>query len=135
MTFTGIWNRVLSRVAVRMARANTAGGGNWAKSVSASAGTASKSSLAPTIASWTWRTRCSGSGSSVGSEAKMLETRFVHFSVSSPVRIDTGTMAMSGWSGSASCFSSQVRSPPAHTAITTSFTVAPSAFLMSLIEA
>ena len=29
----------------------------------------------------------------------MLDTRLVHFSVSSPVRIDTGTMAMSGWSG------------------------------------
>ena len=90
--------------------------------------------MAPTIASWTLATRCSASGSSVGSDAKMLETRFVHFSVSSPVRIDTGTMAMSGVSGRASCFSSQVRSPPAQAAITTSFTVAPSAFLMSLMR-
>ena len=122
---------MLSRVAVRMARANTAGGGNWAKSVRASAGTASKSSLAPTMASWTRATRWSGSGSSVGSAAKMPETRFVHFSVSSPVRIDTGTMAMSGTSGRASWVSSQVRSPPAQAAITTSFTVAPRAFLMS----
>ena len=62
----------------------------------------------------------------------MLDTRFVHFSVSSPVRIDTGTIATSGTSGRASWSSSHVRSPPAHAAITTSFTVAPSAFLMSL---
>ena len=52
-TFTGRAKRVLSRVAVRIARANTAGGGNWAKSVRAPAGTASKRSLAPTMASCT----------------------------------------------------------------------------------
>src|SRR5688572_14406334 len=90
----------VSRVAVRVARANTAGGGNWAKSVSVSAGTASNSSFAPAIASWTRATRWTGSGSSVGSDAKIDDTRFVHFSVSSPVRIDTGIMATSGLSGS-----------------------------------
>ena len=108
-----------------MARANTAGGGNWVKSVSDSAGTASNSCLASTMASWTWRTRSSGSGSSTGSEAKIADTRLVHRSASSPVRTETGIMATSGSSGSASCSSSHVRSPPAHTAITTSLTVAP----------
>ena len=51
--------------------AKTAGGGNWVKSVSVSAGTASKSCLASTIDSWTRRTRSSGSGSSTGSDAKI----------------------------------------------------------------
>ena len=55
----------MSRVASRIARANTAGGGNCAKSVSESAGMASNKSFAPTIDSCTSCTRFSGSGSSV----------------------------------------------------------------------
>ncbi len=95
---------------------------------------ASNSSFAFAIDSCTRSTRFTGSASSVGSDAKMADTRFVHFSVSSPVRIETGIIAPSGLSGSASCCSSHVRSPPAHTAITTSFTVAPSAFLMPFTD-
>ena len=125
----------VSRIAVRMARANTAGGGNWAKSVSASAGTASNRPLASTMASCTRATRSNGSGSSVGSVAKMAETRLVHFSVSSPLRIETGTIATSGSSGSSSWSSSHRRSPPAHMAMTTSLTVAPRAFLTSFTAA
>jgi hypothetical protein len=61
----------------------------------------------------------------------MADTRLVHFSTSSPLRIETGTMATSGISGSSSWSSSQRRSPPAHMAMTTSLTVAPRAFLTS----
>jgi len=54
------------------------------------------------------------------------------FSVSS--RTETGTIASSGSSGSASWSRSQRRSAPAHSAITTSFTVAPSAFFTFFTE-
>ena len=50
----------------------------------------------------------------------------------SSVRIDTGTAVRSGPSGRASCFCSQMRSAPAHNAITTSLTVTPAAFLIAL---
>ena len=64
----------------------------------------------------------------------MADTRLVQRSASSPVRTDTGIMATSGWSGRASWASSHVRSPPAQTAITTSLTVAPRAFLIALMS-
>ena len=47
--------------------------------------------------------RSSGSARCVGRSTTRLETRFVHGSSSSPVRIDTGTIARSGRSGRASC--------------------------------
>ncbi len=93
------------RVDIRMARVKTAGGENWANSVSASAGSAPNISLASPIASWTAWSRPSGSAWSVGSVVKRLETRFVQRSASSPVRMETGTMATSGLSGRASCSS------------------------------
>ena len=71
-------------------------------STSASAGTSSNWRLAACIASRQRATRSSGSGSSVGSSATSADTRFVHGSASLPVRIDTGTIARSGRSGSAS---------------------------------
>ena len=89
-------------------------------------------SLLLAIASCTRSTRVSGSGSSVGRRVESMDTRLVQRSASSPVRIETGTSATSGSSGSASCSSSQVRSPPAQTAMTTSLTVAPKADLMAL---
>src|SRR5207244_556729 len=94
---------------MRMARAKTAGGGNSVKSVRVSAGSALNSSLALAIAWLTRRTRSTGSSSSVGRLAAMLETRFVHFSVSWPVRIDTGTMETRGSWGRASCLMGDFR--------------------------
>src|SRR6202008_3782131 len=78
-------------------------------------------------------TRSSGSAQSVGNSATRPETRLVHGSSSWPVRMDTGTMARSGQSGSASWDSRYWRSPPAQIAITMSFTVPPVAFLSALI--
>ena len=63
----------------------------------------------------------------------MADTLLVHFSVSSPVRVETGTIATSGSSGSSSWSSSHRRSPPAHIAMSMSLTVAPSVFLTSFM--
>src|ERR1700739_2714624 len=76
--------------------------------------------------------RSIGSAQSVGNSATRPETRLVHGSSSSPVRVDTGTMARSGRSGSASGDSRYWRRPPAQMAITMSFTVPPVAFLSAL---
>jgi hypothetical protein len=122
------------RALSRIARAKTAGGGKSAKSVSRSAGSAWKISLLLAMESCTRRTRSMGSGSSVGRTADSIESRFVQRSVSSPVRIETGISATSESSGSASWRSSQARRPPAHTARTTSFTVASSCDLIALMS-
>ncbi len=63
----------------------------------------------------------------------MLDTRFVQGSSSSPVRIDTGTIARNGLSGSASWWSRYSRSAPAQIAITMSLTVQPVASLSALM--
>ena len=63
----------------------------------------------------------------------MADTRLVHGSSSSPVRIDTGTIARSGRSGSASWASRYSRSPPAQIAMTMSLTVPPVASLRRLM--
>ena len=85
-----------------MARVASAGGANCEYSVSTSAGSRVKRSLATSMASCTAPTRATGSAWSVGMGAKMADTRFVQRSSSSPVRIDTGIMATSGLVGSAS---------------------------------
>src|SRR3954469_19182935 len=90
-----------SRALRRIARANTAGGGNSAKSVSRSAGSAWKISLLLDMEWCTRRTRWTGSGSSVGRTADSIDSRFVQRSVSSAFRIETGISATSGSSGSA----------------------------------
>ena len=113
--------------ASRIARAKTAGGGNSAKSVSRSAGSAEKISLLLDIESCTRRTRRRGSGSSVGRTAESIDTRLVQRSVSSPVRTETGTRATSGSAGSAPRRSRKVRSPPVQAAMTTSLRVTPNA--------
>jgi hypothetical protein len=85
--------------------------------------------LAASIATRHRATRSSGSSQSVGSSATIDETRLVHGSSSSPVLIDTGTIARNGCAGRASRRSRNSRSAPAQTAITTSFTVPPVASL------
>ena len=65
----------------------------------------------------------------------MPPTRLVHGSSSSPVRIDTGTIARNGASGSASWRSRYSRSAPAQIAITTSLTVQPVASFSALMLA
>ena len=62
---------------------------NWEMSTNASAGTSSNWRLAACIAARQRATRSSGSATSVGSSATSPETRFVHGSVSLPVRIET----------------------------------------------
>ena len=88
-----------------MARVARAGTANWFSSTISSTGMRSNCSLACCIVSCTAPTRAIGSATSVGNRASSPETRLVHLSVSSPVRIDTGTMATSGAAGSASCSS------------------------------
>src|SRR5271156_3259703 len=105
---------------------------NWAMSVSSSAGSALCCSLAARIASCTAASRPAGSAKLVGSAAMTDETRLPWAPFCSSVRMDTGTAVSSGPSGRASCFCSQTRSAPAHSAITTSLTVTPAAFLISL---
>jgi hypothetical protein len=63
----------------------------------------------------------------------MAPTRFVHGSSSRPVRIDTGTIALSGCSGSASWRSRYSRKAPVQIAMTTSLTVQPVASLSALM--
>ena len=91
-----------SRAARRIADVATTGDEYCWMSTSASAGTRSNCCLAASIASRHRATRSSGSGSFVGRSTVSPDTRFVHGSSSSPVRIDTGTIARSGASGSAS---------------------------------
>ena len=130
--FTGELMRSAIRVAAarRMARVASAGTANWFISTIRSTGMRSNCSLACCIVSWTAPTRAIGSSRSVGNRASRPETRLVHLSVSSPVRIDTGTMATSGALGSASSSSRYRRSAPAQTAITTSLSVTPRRFLI-----
>ncbi len=64
-------------------------------------------------------------GQWVGIGAIMVETRLPWVPFCSSVRTETGTAATSGASGSASWSSSQCRSAPADSAITTSLTVMP----------
>ena len=101
----------------------------------ASAGKRSSCRLASFIATLQRATRSSGSSQSVGSSATIPDTRFVHGSASSPVRIETGTIARSGASGSASCSIRYSRSAPAQIAITTSLTVPPVASFSRLMLA
>ena len=63
------------------------------------------------------------------------DTRLVQSSASSPERIETGTMARSGLSGSASWRSRYSRSAPAEMAMTTSLTVPPVASFNRLMLA
>ena len=63
----------------------------------------------------------------------MPPTRLVHGSSSSPVRIDTGTIARNGASGSASWRSRYSRSAPVQIAMTTSLTVQPLASFSALM--
>ncbi len=68
----------------------------------------------------------------VGSVASIAETLLPSAPWLAGSRTDTGIMAISGCSGSASCTVSQRRSAPAHMAITTSLTETPKAFLTVL---
>ena len=68
----------------------------------------------------------------VGSGASMTDTWFPAEPACSGVRTDSGTKETSGCSGSASWSSSQRRMTVVHSAITTSFTVTPKAFLIRL---
>ena len=124
-----------SRVANRLAWLANAGIENSAMSVSRSAGSALCCSLATRIPSCTAASRAAGSAKCVGSEVMTAETRLPWVPFCSSVRMDTGTDATSGRSGRASCFCSQVRNAPAHSAITTSLTVTPAAFLIALTSA
>ena len=98
-----------------------------------SAGSTSICSFASFIASWQRRRRSRGSEQLVGMSAMMPPTRLVQGSSSSPVRIDTGTIARSGASGSASCRSRYSRKAPVQIAITTSLTVHPVASFNALM--
>ena len=91
----------------------------------ASAGTSSNCRFAASIAARQRATRSIGSAQSVGRSATMPDTRLVHVSSSSPVRMETGTIARSGRSGSASWRSRYSRSAPAEIAMTTSLSVPP----------
>ena len=98
MTLTGASMRSasLSRLASRIAAVATTGDEYCWMSTSASAGTSSNCRLARSIASRHAPTRSSGSAQWVGRSTTSPDTRFVHGSSSSPVRIDTGTIARSG---------------------------------------
>ncbi len=122
-----------NRVTRRIAEVATTGDVNWEMSVTAVAGIRSIWRFAAFIASWHRITRSSGSAQFVGSSAMMLDTRFVQGSSSSPVRIDTGTIARNGLSGSASWWSRYSRSAPAQIAITMSLTVQPVAVFSALM--
>ena len=92
-----------SLAAMRIAEVATTGGAYCWMSINASAGTSSNCCLASSIASRHRATRSSGSARWVGRSTTRPDTRFVHVSSSSPVRMDTGTIARSGRSGSALC--------------------------------
>ena len=68
----------------------------------------------------------------VGSGASIADTLLPSAPLLAGSRTDTGIIATSGWSGSASWSMSQRRSAPAHIAITTSLTDTPKAFFTAL---
>ena len=119
--------------ASRTVEVASAGFENCAMSTSSSAGTRSSRRLASSIPARQRATRSSGSAQSVGRSTTKADTRLVHGSSSAPVRIDAGTIARSGRSGSASWASRYSRSAPAQTARTMSLTVAPVASLRRLM--
>ena len=92
-----------SRLYMRMARAATAGGANWVKSCSASAGMAANCSFAAVMACCTRRRRFTGSASLVARSENSAETRFWKVSSSLPLRTLIGTMATRLSSGRQSC--------------------------------
>ena len=112
----------------RIAATATRGDDVCVTSINVSAGTSSSWRFAAAIASRHRATRSNGSAQLVGRSAMMLDTRLVHTSVSSPVRMLTGTIARSGLSGSASCLIRYSRSAPVQMAMTTSLRVPPVAF-------
>ena len=126
-TLIGEFNRSASfrRETSRTAEAATTGEVYVVASARASAGTSSNWRFAACIASRQRATRSIGSSQYVGSSATIADTRFVHGSSSSPVRIDTGTIARSGSSGRASCSIRYSRNAPVQIAMTTSFSVPP----------
>ena len=71
----------------------------------------------------------------VGSGASIADTLLPSAPLLAGSRTDTGIIAISGWSGSASWSMSQRRSAPAHIAITTSLTDTPKAFFTILTVA
>jgi hypothetical protein len=89
--------------------------------------------LASSIPARQRATRSSGSWQSVGRSTTRADTRLVHGSSSWPVRMDAGTIARSGRSGSASWANRYSRSAPAQTAMTMSLTVPPVASLRRLM--
>ena len=129
----GRFTRLERRDISRSAAIATTGDAVCVTSISVSAGTSSSCRFATAMASLHSATRSRGSAQLVGRSAMMLDTRLVHGSVSSPVRMLTGTIARSGLSGSASCLIRYSRNAPAQMAITTSLTVPPVAFLSALM--
>ena len=83
-------------------------------SVSRTAGSALWRSLALRRYSWVRCRRSRGSGSLVGIGTIIIEIRLPKAPRSSRLRTDTGIIATSGSSGSASRSSSQSRTAPAH---------------------
>ena len=88
--------------------------------------------LAIFVAEWTISSRRPGSVTLVGSGASIADTLLPSAPLLAGSRTDTGIIAISGWSGSASWSMSQRRSAPAHIAITTSLTDTPKAFFTIL---
>src|SRR3954462_9607054 len=86
------WSAIPLRASMRDAMAASAGGENWLKSCSASAGTAWNCCLATTVERLIARGRSAGSAMFVARLATSPETRLEYLSVSAPVRMDTGHM-------------------------------------------
>ena len=84
------------------------------------------------MAACTISSRRSGWPTLVGSTASIADTLLPSAPWLAGSRTETGIIATSGVSGSASCSVSQRRSAPAHIAITTSLTETPNAFFTSL---
>src|SRR4051794_11548585 len=88
-----------SRLYIRIARAATAGGGDWGEAGRGSAGIAAKLSLAAIIDARTRFSRATGSASLVARSASNADTRFRYASSSLPLRTLIGTIAINDSSG------------------------------------
>ena len=122
-----------SREYIRTADPKTEGAANCAQSVSRLASSALVWSLATTLASRMASRRSTGSSMSVDSDMNIPDTRLVP-GRDSAAWTDIGTIAMSGFAGSAFCPSRYLRRAVDVMASTTSLTVVPNAFLTRLMS-